>query len=91
MLDFDVTDGCYSEDWCDQVDRYAEAGKAIFAAEYDVTAQDRADLCADAAAAGISLIFKEYDLDARGARCNKSISSPSGHRFGVRKCDKTKG
>lgn len=70
LLDFVIVEGCYADDWCDAVGRYAQNGKAIFAAEYEVTEADRADLCTDASARGISLIFKEYDLDARGSRCN---------------------
>ena len=70
LLDFVVTEGCFADDWCDQVGRYAENGKANFAAEYEVTEADRADLCQAAQDTGMSLIFKEYDLDARGARCD---------------------
>ena len=70
LLDFVVTEGCFADDWCDQVGRYAENGKAIFTAEYEVTEADRADLCQAAQDTGMSLIFKEYDLDARGARCD---------------------
>lgn len=69
LMDFAIVEGCFADDWCEAMRPYAEAGKAIFAAEYEVLEADRADLCTDAAGRGISLIFKEYDLDARGARC----------------------
>ena len=69
VLDFVITEGCIADGWCDQVSRYAQNGKAIFAAEYEVPQAGQAGLCAQATAAGISLIFKEYDLDARGSRC----------------------
>lgn len=69
VLDFVVTEGCIADGWCDQVSRYAQHGKAIFSAEYEVPEAGQAGLCAQATAAGMSLIFKEYDLDARGTRC----------------------
>jgi hypothetical protein len=68
-LDFVVTEGCIADGWCAQVSPYATAGKAIFAAEYEVPVADQPELCATAAASGMSLIFKELDLDARGAGC----------------------
>jgi hypothetical protein len=69
ILDFVITEGCLADGWCDQVSAYAANGKAIFAAEYEVPQADQAAQCAIAAAAGMSLIFKEYDLDARGSFC----------------------
>lgn len=68
-LDFVITEGCMADGWCDQVAAYAQNGKAIFTAEYQVAPADQPGLCATAQAAGMSLIFKEYDLDARGAFC----------------------
>ena len=69
VLDFVVTEGCLADGWCDQVSAYAAHGKAIFAAEYEVASGDQAAQCAVAAAAGMSLIFKQYDLDERGTFC----------------------
>jgi hypothetical protein len=69
-LDFIVTEGCIADSWCDQVSQYAAHDKAIFAAEYEVAPSDRMGQCGLAAAASMSLIFKELDLDARGARCS---------------------
>ena len=69
LLDFVVTEGCLADGWCDQVAAYAAHNKAIFAAEYDVPAADQPALCGTAQSTGMSLIFKDYDLDARGAFC----------------------
>lgn len=69
ILDFVVTEACLADGWCDQVSAYAAHGKATFAAEYAVPTGDQATQCAVAAVAGMSLIFKEYDLDARGTFC----------------------
>ena len=69
LLDFVITEGCFADDWCDQVGRYAENGKPIFAAEYETADADRPALCLSARQSGMSLIFKSYDLDASGARC----------------------
>lgn len=69
VLDFVITESCLADGWCDQVAAYADHGKAIFAAEYEVPQADQAAQCTAAATAGMWLIFKQFDLDARGSRC----------------------
>lgn len=68
-LDFAMTENCLTDGWCDEVAIYAERGQAILAAEYDIAPADRPALCARAAEAGLSLIFKTRDLNREGARC----------------------
>ena len=70
VLDFVITEGCMADGWCDQVSAYAAAGKAIFAAEYEVDPTHRPAMCAAAAQHGMSLIFKAFGINATGARCD---------------------
>jgi hypothetical protein len=69
VMDFVITENCMTDGWCDDIAGYAHAGKPIFAAEYDVETGAMAQMCADARAQGISMIFKDVDLHAGGASC----------------------
>jgi hypothetical protein len=68
-LDFAMTENCLADGWCAAMAPYAEAGKAVLAAEYDVPRAHWPALCAQARAAGLSLLFVRRALDRPGARC----------------------
>ena len=69
-LDFAITENCLADGWCAAMAPYAEAGKAVLAAEYDVPRARRPALCARARAAGLSLLFVRRALDRPGVRCD---------------------
>lgn len=69
VTDFAITENCMTDGWCDDMAPFTQAGKAIFAAEYDVPSAHMAVMCTEAARRGISMIFKDIDLHAGGASC----------------------
>ncbi|MGI1679832.1 MAG: endo alpha-1,4 polygalactosaminidase [Cellvibrionaceae bacterium] len=67
FFDFAVNEQCYQYNECDLLKPFTDSGKAILNAEYKNTwkndANERADLCADANAAGISTLVLPLNLD----------------------------
>ena len=66
-FDWALTEDCYVDGFCDQVEPFINAGKAVFAAEYtDEISLNKFHnkVCPSAAASGFSFILKDRDLDA---------------------------
>lgn len=66
-FDFALTEDCFQQGWCSQVQPFAAAGKAVFTVEYtDVTssATFHGTYCTQAKSAGFYAIFKNRNLDA---------------------------
>lgn len=70
-LDFAITENCYSDGWCENVEAYSSMGKPIFAAEYDTPVKDHDEACRKAQTLGVSMIFKTYDLTSVTLVCPK--------------------
>lgn len=71
-FDFALTEDCFQQGWCAQLQPFAAAHKAVFAVEYtDVTtsATFHASYCPQAASAGYAATFKNRNLDAWRDTC----------------------
>ncbi len=68
-FDFAITEDCFDQGWCDQMQPLIAANKAVFAAEYTDTGSTTAAFCPQAAALHISAILKHRDLDAYRETC----------------------
>jgi hypothetical protein len=66
-FDFAVVEECFQYRECGEYSPFVEAGKAVFATEYNT--KNLATKCQRAAALDFSLIFKRYDLDAWRRAC----------------------
>jgi len=64
-----LTEDCFDEGWCAQMEPFIRAGKAVFAAEYTDTGVDWEAACADAEALGVSVILKDRELGAERETC----------------------
>lgn len=62
FLDFMIAEDCFADGWCGQTLPYIEAGKPVFAAEYDDTGVDFGAACTYANSVGISMVLKDRDL-----------------------------
>ncbi len=71
LADFDwaLTEDCFQEGWCEQMQPFIQAGKPVFAAEYTDTGMTLDQFCSQAQAWGISAILKHRDLDAWRQAC----------------------
>ncbi len=59
VMDFAITENCFADGWCDEIMPYIQSGRAVLATEYtDVSLQ----ACVGLRQAGVSVIFKTYDL-----------------------------
>jgi hypothetical protein len=65
-FDWALNEQCYQYSECDALQPFAQAGKAVFIAEYDT---DPSVFCAQAAASGYSAIRKHMELDAWREGC----------------------
>ena len=61
--DWAMTEDCFDQDWCEQVQVFTQAGKPVFMAEYTDTRIDFEAACAVANRLHFSLILKNRDLD----------------------------
>lgn len=71
-FDWALTEDCFAQDWCQEVEPFVAAGKAVFAAEYtDELTLNRFlnQVCPQATAMGLSAILKNRDLDAWRQAC----------------------
>lgn len=71
-FDFALTEDCFQQGWCTQVQPFTAAGKAVFAVEYtDVTssATFHGTYCPQAKASGFYALFKNRNLDAWRDTC----------------------
>ena len=71
LEDFDwiTTESCFKQGWCQQVSRFVQAGKPVFAIEYREEGMQLKDFCPQAAALGMDAILKNQSLDAWLAAC----------------------
>lgn len=67
-FDWALVESCYDQGWCDLLDPFLNAGKAVFDVEYSDTNADLADACANMAP-GMTVIMKDRDLDAHLMTC----------------------
>ena len=68
-FDWALTEDCFDQGWCSQMDVFVKAGKPVFAAEYTDTGMTLTRLCPQAAAHGFSAILKDRDLSAPRQVC----------------------
>lgn len=59
VMDFVITENCFADGWCDEIIPYLHSGRAVLAAEYTSVSPQA---CAGLGQAGVSVIFKTYDL-----------------------------
>ncbi len=71
MMDFAITESCFQDRWCGDVQAYVRAGKPVFDAEYTDRAINWDRACAEAARRNISMILKDRDLNAGRKSCNE--------------------
>ncbi len=72
-FDWALTEDCFAENWCDQVQPFTVAGKAVLAAEYTdqmTGAEFQNQVCPQAATLSLSAILKNRDLDAWREVCH---------------------
>ena len=71
-FDWALTEDCFADEWCDELEPFIAAGKAVFAAEYtDQLSPDRFldQVCPQAEKMNISAILKERNLGAWRQAC----------------------
>jgi hypothetical protein len=71
-FDWAITEDCFADEWCTEMERFIAAGKAVFAAEYTdrMTAnQFLNQVCPLAEVMGLSAILKDRDLGAWRRGC----------------------
>ena len=69
VMDFVITEDCFSDGWCGDVSAYVRAGKPVLAAEYTDTGVEWGAACAYGRANGYSMILKDRDLGAGSETC----------------------
>lgn len=68
-FDWAMTEDCFAEGWCNQVEPFVAAGKAVFAAEYTDMGMTLNQFCSQANAMNFNAILKHRDLDAYREAC----------------------
>ncbi|NOZ49110.1 MAG: DUF362 domain-containing protein [Chloroflexi bacterium] len=68
-FDWALTEDCFADEWCADVEPFVAAGKAVFAAEYTDTGITLGDFCPQSATMRFSTILKHRDLDAWRQAC----------------------
>jgi hypothetical protein len=69
IFDFALTESCYQDGWCGDMQPYLNAGKIVLDAEYNDRPINWAEACEYAANNGISMILKDRDLTADLQTC----------------------
>jgi hypothetical protein len=67
--DWALTEDCFEQGWCEDLQPFIEAGKPVFAAEYTDTGISLADFCPRARELGINAILKNRELDVYREGC----------------------
>ena len=72
LTDFDwaLTEDCFDQGWCAEMDSFIDAGKPVFAAEYTDTGMTLDQLCPQAQTHRFSAILKDRDLTAPRQACS---------------------
>jgi hypothetical protein len=68
-FDWALTEDCFDQGWCGDMQPFITAGKPVFAAEYTDTGMTTAQFCPQANAMNFSAILKHRDLDAWREGC----------------------
>jgi endo-alpha-1,4-polygalactosaminidase (GH114 family) len=71
-FDWAMTEDCFVEDWCVEIEPFIAAGKAVFSAEYTdqmSTTEFWSEVCPEAEERSFSVILKRRDLDAWRRAC----------------------
>jgi hypothetical protein len=68
-FDWALTEDCFAEGWCEQMEPFVAAGKPVFAAEYTDTGMTTDQFCPQANAMNFSVILKNRDLEAWRQAC----------------------
>jgi hypothetical protein len=71
-FDWAITEDCFAEEWCTEMERFIAAGKAVFAAEYTdqmMANQFLSQVCPQAEAMDLSAILKDRHLGAQRWGC----------------------
>lgn len=69
-FDWAITEDCFADEgWCNQVEPFVAAGKAVFAAEYTDMGMTLNQFCSQANAMNFNAILKHRDLDAYREAC----------------------
>ncbi|MBP63036.1 MAG: endo alpha-1,4 polygalactosaminidase [Planctomycetaceae bacterium] len=68
-FDWALTEDCFAEGWCDQLQPFIAAGKPVFAAEYTDTGITLDRFCSQANSMGINAILKHRELGVYRETC----------------------
>ena len=71
-FDWAMTEDCFADEWCEEMEPFINAGKAVFAAEYTdqlTTNQFLSQVCPQAEALNLDAILKHRDLDTWRQAC----------------------
>lgn len=68
-FDFAVSEDCFDDSWCAELDPYIAAGKPVFAIEYTDRHVEFDEMCSTFARTGFSGVLKHRDLDAWARVC----------------------
>ena len=69
FFDWALTEDCFDQGWCEEMQPFISAGKAVFAAEYTDTGISLEEFCPEAREMKFSAILKNRDLDAWREGC----------------------
>ncbi len=75
-FDWALTEDCFAEKWCAELQPFIAARKPVFAAEYTDTGITPAEFCPQAAALGFNVILKNRNLDAWREVCPAKTIAP---------------
>ncbi|MGH1402656.1 MAG: endo alpha-1,4 polygalactosaminidase [Alphaproteobacteria bacterium] len=70
-FDWAMTEDCFADEWCEEMQSYIKDRKSVFAAEYTDNIRRIDAYCEHANAAGFSLILKTRDLDKWIETCGR--------------------
>ena len=71
-FDWAMTEDCFADDWCAELQPFVSAGKPVFAAEYTnrmTLGRFTNQVCPQAKALSLNVILKHRDLDAWRQSC----------------------
>ncbi len=69
FFDFLIVEDCFTQEWCSQVAPFLNAGKDVYAIEYNQNKNEKVLHCKLAQNLGIHLIFKDKDLSSFRQTC----------------------
>lgn len=77
-FDWALTEDCFEQGWCMDMQSFIAAGKPVFAAEYTDTGLTLADFCSDAVTMGFRGILKDRDLTTNRQSCDGNTTYSPG-------------